>query len=43
MMLAPGEVPIDEVQAKFAAPTSMRDTEPTVHLWLRYGLGKKAV
>ena len=43
MMLAPGEAPIDDVQAKFAAPTSMRDTEPTVHLWLRYGLGKKAV
>ncbi|MCE9575501.1 MAG: DISARM system helicase DrmA [Deltaproteobacteria bacterium] len=43
MMLPPGETPIDEVHRKFAAPTSMRDTEPTVHLWLRYGLGRKAV
>ncbi len=33
----------DAVDAKFAAPTSMRDTEPTVHLWLRYGLGRKQV
>ena len=43
MMLSPGEPAIDEVQQKFAAPTSMRDTEPTVHLWLRYSLGRKAV
>ncbi|MCA9677588.1 MAG: DISARM system helicase DrmA [Myxococcales bacterium] len=43
MLLPPGERPIDEVQQKFAAPTSMRDTEPTVHLWLRYALGRKTV
>ena len=43
MLLPPGEVAIDEVHQKFAAPTSMRDTEPTVHLWLRYGLGRKTV
>ena len=43
MLLPPGERAIDDTQQKFAAPTSMRDTEPTVHLWLRYGLGKKAV
>ncbi len=43
MLLPPGETPIDEVHEKFAAPTSMRDTEPTVHLWLRYALGRKTV
>jgi hypothetical protein len=43
MLLPPGELPIDEVHHKFAAPTSMRDTEPTVHLWLRYALGRKTV
>lgn len=43
MLLPPGETAIDEVQQKFAAPTSMRDTEPTVHLWLRYSLGRKTV
>ena len=34
---------ISEIDAKFAAPTSMRDTEPSVHLWLRYALGKKQI
>lgn len=43
MLLAPGEAPRDEAHQKFAAPTSMRDTEPTVHLWLRYALGRKTV
>jgi hypothetical protein len=43
MLLPPGAQAIDEVHQKFAAPTSMRDTEPTVHLWLRYALGRKAV
>ncbi len=43
MLLPPGEAAIDEVHQKFMAPTSMRDTEPTVHLWLRYALGRKAV
>ncbi len=43
MLLAPGERAIDDVQQKFAAPTSMRDTEPTVHLWLRHALGRKPV
>jgi hypothetical protein len=43
MLLPPGERAIDEVHQKFAAPTSMRDTEPTVHLWLRYALGRKTV
>ena len=38
MLLAPMEPPVSEVDAKFAAPTSMRDTEPSVHRWLRYGL-----
>jgi hypothetical protein len=32
-----------EPGAKFKAPTSMRDVEPSVHLWLRRGrLGAKA-
>ena len=43
MLLAPMEPPVSEIDAKFSAPTSMRDTEPSVHLWLRYGLGKKKV
>lgn len=43
MLLAPGKTPIDDTQAKLSAPTSMRDTEPTVHLWLRYTLGGKTV
>jgi hypothetical protein len=43
MLLAPMDPPVDEVHAKFAAPTSMRDTEPSVHLWLRFGLGRKQV
>jgi hypothetical protein len=43
MLLPPGEPPVAEVEAKFAAPTSMRDTEASVHLWLRYGLGSKQV
>ncbi len=43
MLLPSGERAIDDVQQKFAAPTSMRDTEPTVHLWLRYALGRKTV
>jgi hypothetical protein len=43
LLLPPGEKPVDDVRQKFAAPTSMRDTEPTVHLWLRFGLGKKVV
>lgn len=43
MLLPPLEPPVDESDAKFAAPTSMRDTEPAVHLWLRYGLGRKQV
>lgn len=30
------------LDARFAAPTSMRDVEPSVHLWIeRYGLGAK--
>ena len=43
MLLAPGEEAVDETDRKFAAPTSMRDTEPAVHLWLRYSLGRKTV
>ena len=43
MLLAPMDLPVDEVHAKFSAPTSMRDTEPSVHLWLRFGLGRKQV
>lgn len=43
MLLAPMEPPVSEIDAKFAAPTSMRDTEPSVHLWLRFGLGRKKV
>lgn len=43
MLLPPMEPPVSEIDAKFAAPTSMRDTEPSVHLWLRYGLGRKQV
>ena len=43
MLLPPGETAIDEIHQKFAAPTSMRDTEPTVHLWLRYALGRKTI
>lgn len=41
MLTAPLEPGVPEADAKFAAPTSMRDTEPSVHLWLRYGLGRK--
>lgn len=43
MLLAPGETELDDTHAKLAAPTSMRDTEPTVHLWLRYPLGGKTL
>jgi hypothetical protein len=43
MLLAPMDVPASEVEVKFAAPTSMRDTEPSVHLWLRFGRGRKQV
>jgi hypothetical protein len=43
MLLAPMDPAVSQVDAKFAAPTSMRDTEPSVHLWLRFGLGKKQV
>lgn len=43
MLQAPLDPPVAEVDAKFAAPTSMRDTEPSVHLWLRFGLGRKQV
>ncbi len=32
---------IDDEERKFVAPTSMRDTEPTVHLWLTYKLGRR--
>jgi hypothetical protein len=43
MLLPPLEPPVSEADLKFAAPTSMRDTEPAVHLWLRFGLGRKQV
>lgn len=43
MLLAPLEPAMSEAEKKFAAPTSMRDTEPSVHLWLRMGLGSKQV
>lgn len=43
MLLAPMDQALSELDRKFAAPTSMRDTEPSVHLWLRFGLGKKQV
>ena len=34
--------PVHSAEARFAAPTSMRDVEPSVHLWLeRRALGGK--
>lgn len=41
MLVAPMDPKGTAVDEKFAAPTSMRDTEPSVHLWLRFGLGRK--
>ncbi len=43
LLMSSLDVPLTPVDAKFVAPTSMRDTEPAVHLWLRYGLGRKQV
>lgn len=43
MLVPPMETAPSEIDAKFAAPTSMRDTEGSVHLWLRFGLGRKQV
>ncbi len=43
MLLAPLDPPVEESDLKFAAPTSMRDTEPAVHLWLRFALGRKQI
>jgi len=36
MYVATEDVPGDFDERKFCAPTSMRDVEPTTHLWLRF-------
>jgi hypothetical protein len=37
------DIPTDRDEAKFSASMSMRDVEPSVHLWLQRGtLGGKA-
>jgi hypothetical protein len=41
ILSAPDDQPIDDRERKLVAPTSMRDTEPSVHLWLRFALGRK--